>query len=139
MNKKVLLLLAAVALGFCLCVIIVAAGVILFAGAVTQPVADVGDGFMNALKESNYQKAFALCSPALQRELGGNAAGLERLIKNGGVEPTAWTFSSRNIQNNEAQLSGTATFTGNRQGTVRITLNQINGEWKVVDFNLREQ
>ena len=139
MNQKILLLLAAIALGFCLCVIVMAAGVFLFASGLTQPAATVGEEFMTALKDGDYQKAFSLCSPALQRELGGNATGLERLIKNGRVEPTAWTFSSRNVQNNEAELTGTATFTGNRQGTVRVTLGQAGGKWQVIGFNLREQ
>lgn len=139
MNKKILLILGAVGLGLCVvCVIFVAAIVLLGVGA-TQPAADAGEAFMTALKEGNYQKAYSLCSPALQRELGGNAAGLERLIKNGRVEPTAWTFTSRNIEGDSGELTGTATFTGNRQGTVRVTLNQSGGTWQVVGFNLREQ
>lgn len=139
MNQKILLLLAAIALGFCLCVIVMAAGVFLFAGTLIQPAADVGEAFMAALRDSNYQTAYGLCSPALQRELGGNAAGLERLIKNANVVPTAWTFTSRNIEGDTGELTGTATFTGNRQGTVRVTLGQSGGTWQVIGFNLRER
>lgn len=139
MNQKVLLLLAAIALGFCLCVIVMAAGVFLFASGLTQPAATVGEEFMTALKDGDYQKAFSLCSPALQRELGGNATGLERLIKNGRVEPTTWTFTSRDVEGDTAELNGSASFTGNRKGTVRVTLGQDGGKWRVIGFNLREQ
>lgn len=139
MNKKVLLIVGGLALVACLvCVVFVLLVVALGVGA-TQPAADVGEAFMAALKSGDYSQAYNLCAPALQKEVGGNAAGLERLVKNGRVEPTGWTFTSRNVENNVAQLTGTATFTGNRQGTVRVTLNQIGNDWKVVGFNLKEQ
>jgi hypothetical protein len=85
-----------------------------------------------------FDKAYNLCTPALQRELQ-NARALETRVKNGKVQPTQWSFSSRNISGDQAQLDGSVTFVGNKEGTVRLTLTQVGGEWKVVGFNLREK
>jgi hypothetical protein len=74
----------------------------------------------------------------LQKELG-SAQNLNTRIKNGRVQPTAWTFSSRNINSDTGQLEGTVTFTGNREGTVRLVLMQVSGEWKISGFNLKEK
>jgi len=93
---------------------------------------------MTALKNGDAAGAYNLCTPALQRELG-SAQGLDTRIKNGRVQPTAWSFSSRNIENDTGQLEGTVTFAGNREGTVRLVLAQVGGEWKISGFNLREK
>ncbi|MBM3129545.1 MAG: hypothetical protein FJ009_13080 [Chloroflexi bacterium] len=138
MNKKVLLIIGGVALVFCLlCTILFVVVFALGIGA-TQPAATAGENFMTALKNGDYNQAYGLCSPALQRELG-NAGGLGTRIRNGKVEPTAWSFSSRNISNDTGELTGTVTFTGNREGTVRLVLAQVGGEWKISGFNLREK
>ncbi|MBI3914645.1 MAG: hypothetical protein HY327_10740 [Chloroflexi bacterium] len=138
MNKKVLLIIGGVALGACL----LCAGIIVVAGALgvglTQPAATVGDAFMTALKNGDYDAAYNLCAPSLQQELK-SARNLETLVKNGKVQPTEWTFASRDISGDSGQLDGTVKFTGNREGTVRVVLAQVGGAWKVTGFNLKEK
>ena len=138
MNRKTLLIIGAVILGLCLvcvCVITAAVGLGLLG---TQPTATAGENFMTALKNGDAAGAYNLCTPALQRELG-SAQGLDTRIKNGKVQPTAWSFSSRNVNNDTAQLDGTVTFTGNREGNVTLVLAQVGGEWKISGFNLKEK
>lgn len=138
MNKKILLIIAAVLLVLCLlCAGIGVVAFVLGMGA-TQPVVDVGDQFMNALKNEDYNGAYALCAPSLQQELR-NPQGLANLIRNARVQPTQWSYASRNIANNQGQLDGSVTFVNNREGTLQLVLTQVGGTWKIAGFRLREK
>jgi hypothetical protein len=64
---------------------------------------------------------------------------LEALIVNNNVQPTQWSFSSRNVSGNMAELTGSVTLTGNRAGSVRVTLTQSGNNWLVAGFNLNEK
>lgn len=103
----------------------------------TQPLADAGEKFMVALRDGSYAQAFEKGSPGFQRE-ATNAAGLERIVKGGNVQPTAWGFNSRNISGDTGQLEGNVTFTGGRTGTASVMLAKIGDEWKISGFNLKE-
>jgi hypothetical protein len=138
MNKKILLVIAGSLLVLCL----VCAGVLVVAftlglGA-TQPISDVGDEFMTALKNEDYTRAYNLCAPALQQELR-NPQGLANLIRNANVRPSQWSYSSRNITSDQGQLEGSVTFVGNREGTLQLVLIQVGGTWKIAGFRLREK
>ena len=142
MNRKVLLIIGAVLLALCLlCGLIIGAvtlfPIVLGFGA-TQPAADAGEAFMTALKSGSYPQAYGMCAPALQQELK-SPQGLQQLVTNGKVQPASWSFSSRNVNGNSAQLDGTATFANGTQGTVRIVLAQNGSVWQVVGFNLKAQ
>jgi hypothetical protein len=138
MNKKIILIIVGVLL--VLCLVCVGIGVVAFAlgmGA-TQPVADVGDQFMTALKNEDYNRAYSLCAPALQQELR-NPQGLANIIRNGRVQPVSWSYSSRNVSNDQGQLEGSVTFVGNKEGTLQLVLTQVGGTWKIAGFRLREK
>lgn len=119
-----------------LCIAFAAIAAMVGVGA-TQPLADVGDKFMNALKDGNYSQAFSACAPELQQKLG-NAAALKNLIENGKVQPVSWSYNSRQANNAEGLLEGTVTMKNNRQGTLRIELVQKSSDWQVIGFNLKE-
>ena len=136
MNRKTLFIIGGVILVVCLgCAALIG---IAFVGGMlgTQPAATVGDSFMTALKDGNYSQAYGLCAPDLQKELG-NASGLQTLIKNAQVQPTQWSFSSRNITNDVGELDGSVTFANNREGTVRLVLGKAGSDWKITGFNLK--
>lgn len=138
MNKKILLVIAGGLLVLCL----VCAGVLVVTFALgmgaTQPIANVGDEFMTALKNEDYNRAYSLCAPSLQQELR-NPQGLANLIRNANVRPTQWSYSSRNVTNDQGQLDGSVTFVGNREGTLQLVLTRVGGTWKIAGFHLREK
>jgi len=138
MNKKMLLIIAGAVLVLCLvCVGVIVLSVGLGVG-LTQPIANVGDEFMTALKNEDYTRAYNLCAPSLQQELR-NPQNLANLIRNARVQPTQWSYTSRNVSNDQGQLDGSVTFVGNREGTLQLVLTQIGGTWKIAGFNLREK
>lgn len=136
MNKKILLIGAVVGIVICLClaVLVVAGGAAGILG-ITQPTADAGDKFMQALKSANYEDANALMTPELQKKVGG-AQGLKKMMENGKAQPTQWTFTERNVNNNEGHLEGTVTMLSG-QGTVTLDLVKSGDAWKVIAFNLK--
>ncbi len=136
MNKKVVLIIGAVLLVCCVGIVAVAGLGGLAALGATQPAAQAGENFMSALKAGDYSKAFDLCDPALQSELK-DVQGLETMITNGNVQPNSWKFTSRNVDNSSAKLEGSATFTGDRAGTVSLELNKTGNDWKVIGFHLK--
>ncbi|MCX7839135.1 MAG: hypothetical protein N2559_06720 [Anaerolineae bacterium] len=138
MNKKILLVLVGGLLFVCLaCVGVLGVAFVLGLGA-TQPIINAGDSFMTALKNEDYTSAYNLCTPALQQELR-NPQGLANLIRNANVRPIQWSYSSRNVSNDQGQLEGSVTFVGNREGTVQLVLTQVGGTWKIAGFRLREK
>ena len=138
MSKKVLLF-GGIGCGLLLiaCLAFVGIAFVLGMGG-TQPAAEVGDKFLTALKDGNYAQAYKLCAPALQQKLGSVQA-LENLIENGKVQPVKWSFNSRSVNNDEAELEGTVTMKGNREGNVSLSLVNAGGEWQVIGFNLKEK
>lgn len=138
MNKKIVLIIGAVLVVLCLCCAGIGVLAVVLGMGTTQPIVDVGDQFMTALKNEDYARAYALCAPSLQQELR-NAQGLANLIRNARVQPVQWSYSSRNINNDQGQLDGTVTFTGNREGTLQLVLTQVNGVWKIAGFRLKEK
>jgi hypothetical protein len=133
-GRRILLIVGGVLLGLLLlCGILFGS---LFAGVIglTQPAADAGEKFMAALRDGNYDAAYALCTPSLQEEVG-DAATLKDALSS--KQPTKWTFTSRNIQNDLATLQGTTTYTGNETGEVEMELRKVGNDWKVSFINLK--
>ena len=123
-----------------LLVVCIVIGVVAGAGGVllTQPIAKVGDAFMAALKNGDYAAAYDLSSPALQKQLG-SAQGLEKLVTNGNAQPEKWSYSSRQITGDQGTLTGSVDLTGNRPGTLNLSLVKVSGSWKISGFNLTEK
>ncbi len=137
MNKKVVLIGVAGIIGLCLCVFIAIIGMGLVGGiGLTQPVADVGEKFMQSLKAREYDVAFGLCHPSLQQKIG-NAQGLKQMVETGKAQPIKWSFDSRNIENNQGRIEGTVSMQGG-EGSLTLEFAKSGNEWKVIGFNLEE-
>lgn len=111
-------------------------GALLVGGLInaTQPVANAGDAFMAALRDGDYNRAYDMSAPALQQD-AGDAEGLQAAL---GTKPVAsWSFTSRNISNNQGSLEGTTTYTDGSTGTVTMALIQVGNDWKVSGVSLR--
>lgn len=108
-------------------------GIVLLVSTLVQPIVDVGDNFMAALKTNNDTQAYALCAPDLQRELG-SPAGMSSLVPD--TRPTQWSWSTRSIRNGVGRLEGSFTSTDGKRGTVQMTLSQADSDWKIASFRL---
>ena len=133
-GRRIALIVGGVLLGsLLLCVIL---SVTLFAGVfgLTQPAVDSGDKFMAALRDGNYDRAFELSTPSLQQEVG-DAQALRGALAS--KQPTKWSFTSRNIQNDLATLEGTTTYANNESGQVEMELRKVGNDWRVSFINLK--
>lgn len=117
----------------CLGFIALIAAIFFFVFAVTRPVVDTGDAFMNAFKAGNHQAAYALATPSLQRELG-SAGTLAKMTQD--YRPSEWSWSQRQLKNGVGRVEGGVTFSDGRRGSARIVLEQANGQWLVSSFQL---
>ena len=100
--------------------------------------AAVGATFMTDIVAGDYDKAYALCTPALQNALG-SPAGLGKRIGDARAQPVSFSFSNTNLNNDRLELSGTAAFAGGRSGTVSLAIVKVGSDWKVDAFNLTPQ
>ncbi|HYP41442.1 MAG TPA: hypothetical protein VEX13_13870 [Chloroflexia bacterium] len=109
-------------------------GIFLLTTTLVQPIVNVGDNFMAALKTNNDTQAYALCAPDLQTELG-SPAGISSLVVPDN-RPTQWSWSTRSIRNGVGRLEGSFTSTDGKRGTVQITLSEADSDWKITSFRL---
>ena len=100
----------------------------------TQPAVDAGNEFMQALKDEDYEKAYDLCAPNIQEELG-SVEGLQDFIESAERQPEEWKFSSREVNNDVADLSGPATFRFG-EATLTLQLTKLGDNWKVNTFGI---
>ena len=116
-------------------VLIVLGGLALFGGCLwfilswaLGPLVASGDDFMRAMQARDFDRAYQLSTPALQRELGS----ADRMrASSESIQPTEWGWSQRSIRNDIGRLSGTVNHQGGRSGGVTLTLHQIDGQWRV--------
>ena len=108
-------------------------GLLLLLGALTQPVVSSGDAFMTALATADYAGADALCTPALQGQVG-SVAGLATLVQ--GHQPGHWNWTSRSVRNGTGLLDGDLTYADGTAGTVHLTLQQVDSAWKISSFRM---
>ena len=101
-----------------------------------QPAANVGHAFMKALKNGNYDRAFALCDPDLQEEFG-STADMEEWLVASDIAPVEWSFPERNIFPDRVQVLGLVTLEGDREAIVELLLVDVDDEWRVAGFRVQ--
>jgi len=104
-----------------------------------QAFRQAGLDFMTALKEGNYDGAYAQFAPELQQEVG-DAGALRSMIEDNQAQPAEWSFTSFETSTKEGQqtakLEGNVTYQDGRQGAVTLELLKVGEEWKLTSFNL---
>lgn len=127
-------LLWALGLGGLLAVLVAFVAILFFGlSALTQPVVSRGDAFLSALQTGNYDAAYALCTPALQGQLGG-AAGLAALARPAPL--VRWNWTNRSVRNGTATLDGDLTYADGTAGPVHLGLQQVAGAWTIAAVRL---
>ena len=138
MNRRTIVIGVGALIVLCLCFVVIGVALagtsVLGVLGLTQPVTDTGDKFMQSLKVADYDSAYALMAPALQRKLG-NVQDLRKMVESGRVQPTQWTFTTRKMNGNDGHLEGSVTMLSG-QGTVSLDLIKSGNDWQIVAFNL---
>lgn len=98
-----------------------------------QPAADASDAFLTAIQQADRAGAYGICSSELQGEFG-TAANLEDWFKSDGIEPVEWSYSSRNVPGDTAELIGSLTVTGGQEATMTVVLINVGDDWQVQAF-----
>lgn len=109
-------------------------------GAEEQEVYATGDAFLTALKDEDYDQAYALFVPELQQQIG-DVADLQSMIQDSMAQPDEWEWTSFDLSAGEggvqtASLEGGLTFLEGREGAVTLTLVKIGEDWSLTSFNL---
>lgn len=112
---------------------ILALGLYMILSATLGPLVQSGDDFMGGLRDRQFERAYALATPTLRREVGG-ADSMSAAI--GDYRPVEWSWSQRSIRNGVGRLEGAVGYDGGRSGHVRLQLQQIDGQWRVEAFSL---
>jgi hypothetical protein len=115
-----------------LAVAALAAAIFTLVFSLTGPVVAAADSFMGALRDGDYSRAFSQSAPALQRELG-DAQGYARGI--GRYRPASWSWSQRSIRNGVGRVSGSVTYRNGANGSVQLTMSQIDDRWRVEGYS----
>jgi hypothetical protein len=100
----------------------------------TQGVANEAEKFMKAIQEERLEDAYALLSPTYQENM--TQSSFEDYFS--GMEVESWTFTSRNIENDTALVSGTAVIDGDRY-MVRFLFLNIDGTWLINDYQFAKE
>ncbi len=124
-----------------------ALGVIGLGGLVAaevRPAQEAADGFLSALRDEQWEAAYARCTPSFQRELGGPG---ELARQYGGERrPATWSFSSWSVKSENgirrAELGGTLTVaSGERMGfSIELRVRSAGSDevWEVNAFTLHD-
>jgi hypothetical protein len=112
---------------------ILGGGLYLILSATLGPLVRSGDDFMGGLRDRQFDRAYALATPALQREVGDpDSMG----VSIGAYRPVEWSWSQRSVRNGVGRLEGAVTYGGGRSGHVRLQLQQVDGQWRVEAYSL---
>jgi len=121
--------------------ILIAVGALALLGAilyfilssVLTPIVASGDDFMTALKNGDYERAYSLTTPSLRQELGNSQQMAQNVAA---YRPEGWSWSQRRMRNGIGMLVGQATYQSGRTGAVRLTLHQVDDQWRIAAYSL---
>lgn len=125
-----------IVLGLVAVVLLFIGGIFGVAMLATSGVADAGDKFLNALKSRDYTAAWNLCTQEVHDDIP-TPESLQKLITEQQVEPVKWSYSSRNMEDNEGELAGSVTFANKETGSLSLVLRKQGDEWMIRGFRLR--
>lgn len=110
--------------------------------AEARPAQEAAEQFLSALRDADWESAYAWCAPRFQEELGGP----DRLARNygGALQPARWSFHGWSIRNEggvrHAQLEGTLVVVSGETRPFQIELLTVRAGseemWRVSAFRI---
>ena len=100
----------------------------------TQPVADVGNTFLQAIADEDYEAAFSTFSDGLQSEYG-SAEELGATLREQNIDPQRWSFSSRSVDTETGELGSTVVMANGAARDVTIRLRWSGTLWLIEFFS----
>lgn len=98
-------------------------------------VSDVGESFMVALRDGDFDTSWELLTTDLQTEIGDKATWTESFSL---YNFSDWSFSNTQIENDVAQMDGEATL-GQDTFTVVLVFDKVGEAWLVSGINFTLQ
>ena len=98
----------------------------------------VRNDFLSELKIGNFDKAYEFLSPDAKNQIPDSTT-LGKLIKENNWQPTKWSWTSEQTDDQHAQFGGEATYIDKRQGKIQLWLDKIDKHWKVSSMNFQPQ
>lgn len=100
-----------------------------------QAVGEPANGFMTALKNSDYATAYSLSDPEAQTAYGGSADAMRSQFVGLGLDkPTDWKFTNTDVTNNIATITGTVIPANGTSTNLKLTLRNSDSKWKVANI-----
>jgi hypothetical protein len=106
-----------------------------------QALVEQGDAFMTCMQASDFNCAYALMSPAAQKQLdklnlsGGGMVNVESVIDAIDFDISRWTFERAQFSTSDGvttgTLTGTVEFEDGKQGQVKLEFEKDGETWKV--------
>lgn len=96
---------------------------------------EIGDAFLTALQQRDYELAFTFCDDALQQELR-DPFNFEVQIMKYEIQPMKWDIVSVSQSGEDAKLSGSMSFVLHTSGSFELLLKKYDKEWKVSGFHM---
>lgn len=94
------------------------------------------NGFMNAMQDEDYDKAFSLISSNLKERT--STQGLQEWLQELDSIPVSWTFQAAGVELDGGHVRGTVTLPDNKTVSFSLALVQENNLWKVSHFEWGE-
>lgn len=103
----------------------------LTACATLGDVSDLGNDFMSALSTGNNAASYQMLHPDIQAEVGGEAGWADwTSIRNF----EKWSFNSTSVENNTAELQGTAELDGDTYDVI-LFFDKIDDGWLITGIS----
>jgi hypothetical protein len=96
-------------------------------------ISDTGNQFMTALKNQDYAASYALLTPDLQSELGGQD-GWKTFAEPRNFEE--WKVTNTQFENDQGQVDGEATL-GNEIYNFNLVMQNVSDSWKVSGIDIQ--
>ncbi|MGB1287202.1 MAG: hypothetical protein ACPG7F_11755 [Aggregatilineales bacterium] len=111
---------------FALCTVCSVIGMNLFINELSA-IGDPANEFMLALRDGDFDMAFAMASPTTQSEWQ-SPSYLQEFVD----RPEDWTFNNFSVQNDTGQVSGTVQFADETSTAIMILLRNEGG-WQITN------